>query len=46
MIEKTASVHWEGQGKQGLGAISTATGALLKFRHSRSAADAKDIPAP
>ena len=27
-IEKTASVHWEGQGKQGHGAISTQTAAL------------------
>jgi osmotically inducible protein OsmC len=27
-IEKTASVHWEGQGKQGRGAISTQTAAL------------------
>lgn len=28
MIEKTASVHWEGRGKQGQGQISTETGAL------------------
>jgi lipoyl-dependent peroxiredoxin len=28
MNEKTASVHWEGQGKKGLGKISTETGAL------------------
>jgi osmotically inducible protein OsmC len=28
MSEKTATVHWEGQGKQGLGRISTETGAL------------------
>ena len=28
MIEKTASVHWEGQGKKGVGQISTETGAL------------------
>lgn len=28
MTEKTASVHWEGQGKQGIGRISTETGAL------------------
>ena len=27
-IEKTASVHWEGQGRQGKGAISTQTAAL------------------
>lgn len=28
MIEKSASVHWEGQGKNGQGQISTETGAL------------------
>lgn len=28
MVDKTASVHWEGQGKQGVGRISTETGAL------------------
>ena len=28
MTEKTASVHWEGAGKQGQGRISTETGAL------------------
>jgi osmotically inducible protein OsmC len=28
MIEKTATVHWEGSGKKGLGQISTETGAL------------------
>ena len=28
MIEKTASVHWEGPGKQGVGQISTETGSL------------------
>lgn len=28
MIEKTASVHWQGPGKKGLGQISTETGAL------------------
>ena len=28
MTEKTARVHWEGQGKQGLGKISTETGAI------------------
>ena len=28
MTEKTATVHWEGQGKQGIGRISTETGAL------------------
>jgi osmotically inducible protein OsmC len=28
MTEKSASVHWQGQGKQGQGQISTETGAL------------------
>ena len=31
MIEKTASVHWEGPGKQGQGQISTETGALKAY---------------
>lgn len=31
MIEKTASVHWEGPGKQGQGTISTDTGALKAY---------------
>jgi osmotically inducible protein OsmC len=31
MTEKTASVHWEGQGKQGQGQISTETGALKQY---------------
>lgn len=31
MTEKTASVHWQGQGKQGLGKISTETGALQDY---------------
>lgn len=31
MIEKTASVHWEGQGKKGVGKISTQTGALKGY---------------
>jgi osmotically inducible protein OsmC len=31
MTEKTASVHWEGQGKQGQGKISTETGALKQY---------------
>jgi len=31
MNEKTASVHWEGQGKKGLGKISTETGALKEY---------------
>jgi osmotically inducible protein OsmC len=31
MIEKTASVHREGQGKKGQGKISTETGALKHY---------------
>ena len=31
MNEKTASVHWQGQGKQGQGKISTETGALKEY---------------
>ncbi len=31
MSEKTASVHWTGQGKQGVGRISTETGALKDY---------------
>jgi osmotically inducible protein OsmC len=31
MTEKTATVHWEGQGKNGLGQISTETGALKSY---------------
>jgi osmotically inducible protein OsmC len=31
MIEKTASVHWEGPGKKGQGQISTETGALKQY---------------
>ena len=31
MTEKTASVHWEGQGKKGQGQISTQTGALKHY---------------
>lgn len=31
MIEKSASVHWEGSGKQGQGQISTETGALQRY---------------
>ena len=31
MIEKTASVHWEGSGKRGKGQISTETGALERY---------------
>ncbi|PKU22734.1 OsmC family protein [Telmatospirillum siberiense] len=31
MTEKSATVHWEGQGKKGLGKISTETGALTNY---------------
>lgn len=31
MSVKTATVHWEGQGKKGLGTISTETGALKQY---------------
>lgn len=31
MNEKTANVHWEGQGKHGKGAISTESGALQDY---------------
>jgi len=31
MIEKTASISWTGQGKKGLGKISTETGALKDY---------------
>jgi osmotically inducible protein OsmC len=31
VTEKTATVHWEGQGKKGLGTISTETGALKNY---------------
>ncbi|BDT67003.1 peroxiredoxin OsmC [Comamonadaceae bacterium OS-1] len=31
MIEKTATVHWEGPGKKGQGQISTETGALKAY---------------
>lgn len=31
MTVKTASVHWEGQGKKGLGTISTETGSLKQY---------------
>lgn len=36
MPEKTASVHWEGQGKNGLGKISTETGALVQYPYGFS----------
>src|ERR1700686_3220456 len=31
MSDKTASVHWEGRGKQGVGKISTQTDALKSY---------------
>ena len=31
MIEKTATVHWQGQGKKGQGKISTESGALKQY---------------
>jgi len=31
MTDKTASVHWEGQGKNGVGKISTQTDALKSY---------------
>ncbi|MEO5670121.1 MAG: OsmC family protein [Ramlibacter sp.] len=31
MIEKKASIHWEGAGKTGKGAVSTETGALKNY---------------
>ena len=31
MTEKAASVHWEGQGKKGLGEITTETGSLKHY---------------
>ena len=31
MTEKSATVHWEGQGKKGQGKISTETGALTNY---------------
>jgi osmotically inducible protein OsmC len=36
MIDKTASVHWEGQGKNGQGQISTQTGALKQYPYGFS----------
>ena len=36
MIEKTASVHWEGPGKKGQGQISTETGALERYPYGFS----------
>jgi lipoyl-dependent peroxiredoxin len=43
MSDKTATVHWEGQGKQGVGKISTETQALKSYPYgfaSRFAAHA------
>ena len=34
MIEKTASVHWEGGGKAGVGKISMQTGAMKDYPYS------------
>ncbi len=31
MTDKTATVHWEGQGKKGVGKITTQTGALKSY---------------
>ena len=51
MIEKAASVHWEGQGKKGVGQISTETGALesypygfaSRFQDDRSGTNPEEI---
>ena len=32
MSDKTASVHWEGRGKQGVGKVTTQTDALKSLR--------------
>src|SRR5271170_5063144 len=36
MSDKTASVHWEGRGKQGVGKISTQTDALKSYPYGYS----------
>jgi osmotically inducible protein OsmC len=36
MTDKTASVHWEGQGKKGVGKISTQTDALKSYPYGFS----------
>jgi len=36
MIEKSASIHWEGSGKSGQGTISTETGALTDYPYGFS----------
>jgi len=46
MTEKTASVHWEGQGKQGQGRISTETGALKRYPTASPAASRTTGAAP
>ena len=51
MTEKSASVHWEGQGKQGQGKISTETGALnqypygfdIRFEYDRQGTNPEEI---
>ncbi|MEO8409112.1 MAG: OsmC family protein [Propionivibrio sp.] len=53
MSEKTAKVHWEGQGKDGQGRISTETGALndypygfaSRFEDDRSGTNPEEIVA-
>lgn len=42
LIEKTASVHWEGQGKKGQGQISTETGALKQYPYGFASRFADD----
>ena len=42
MIEKKASVHWEGAGKTGRGQVSTETGALQGYPYSVSSRFADD----
>jgi lipoyl-dependent peroxiredoxin len=42
MIEKRASVHWEGAGKTGRGQVSTETGALQGYPYSVSSRFADD----
>lgn len=52
MIEKTATVHWEGQGKKGQGKISNETGALKhypygfasRFEDDRLGTNPEEIP--
>ena len=42
MSEKTASVHWEGTGKLGLGRVSTETGALKAYPYGFASRFADD----